>query len=135
MENPKTEGRNRKVVAIQRASVTCFALLVASLSAILTSAPAFSEEEAKSIFEKSCASCHGVKGRGDGLMSVSFPVKPRNFTDCGDMKSVTDDTLLNTIKKGGAAVGRSPLMPPWGDALNDQQIRELVSYIRGFCKK
>lgn len=135
MKNPKTEGRNRKVVGIQRASATCFALLVASLSVILTWIPAFSEEEAKAIFEKSCASCHGAEGRGDGLMSASFPVKLRNFTDCGGMNGVTDDTLLNIIKKGGAAVGRSPLMPPWGNALNDSQIRELVSYIRGFCKK
>ena len=135
MENPTTERSNRQVVSIRRASVTCFALLVASLSATLTSIPAFSEEEAKAIFEKSCAICHGVKGRGDGLMSASFPVKPRNFTDCDDMKGVTDDTLLNTIKKGGVAAGKSPLMPPWEGALNDQQIRELLSYIRGFCKK
>jgi len=135
MENPKTEGWNRKVVRRRRASVACFALLVASLSATLTSIPAFSEEEAKSNFEKSCASCHGAKGRGDGLMSASFPVKPKDWSDCGDMKGVTDATLLSIIKKGGAVAGRSPLMPAWEGALNDQQIRELVSYIRGFCKK
>lgn len=135
MEKPKTERKNRKVVRIRRAWVACFALSVAGLSAILTSVPAFSQEEAKSIFEKSCASCHGAKGRGDGLMSASFPVKPKDWSDCSYMKGVTDATLLSIIKKGGAGADRSPLMPGWEGALNDQQIRELVSYIRGFCKK
>ncbi|MBI2997097.1 MAG: cytochrome c [Deltaproteobacteria bacterium] len=123
------------MVGKRGASVTCFALLVASLSAILTAIPAFSEDEARSIFEKSCASCHGAKARGDGLMSASFPVKPKDWSDCSQMKGVTDDTLLSIIKKGGAVAGRSPLMPAWEGALNDQQIQGLVSYIRGFCKK
>jgi len=26
-------------------------------------------------------------------------------------------------------------MPSWGDALSDRQIRDLVKYVRGFCKK
>ena len=34
------------------------------------------------------------------------------------------------IRKGGQAIGRSPYMPPWGDELDEQQIRDLIAYLR-----
>jgi len=82
-----------------------------------------------------CASCHGATGKSDGPAAVALNPKPKDFTDCKVMTKISDDTLFKSIKGGGQSVGLSPMMPPWGGSLADQQIHGLVGYIRGFCKK
>jgi mono/diheme cytochrome c family protein len=51
------------------------------------------------------------------------------------MAKDSDEVLFNIIKGGGQKAGRSTVMPAWGDSLNDQQIVELVKFIRALCKK
>jgi mono/diheme cytochrome c family protein len=51
------------------------------------------------------------------------------------MAKDSDEVLFKIVKGGGQSVGRSTVMPSWGDSLSDGQIRELVKYVRGFCKK
>jgi cytochrome c oxidase cbb3-type subunit 3 len=46
------------------------------------------------------------------------------------MGKLTDKQIFDTIKLGGEAVGKSPIMPKWGGLLTDQQIQEIVAYIR-----
>lgn len=92
-------------------------------------------EKAASLYKDLCASCHGARGRGDGAAAAALTPKPKDFTDCKTMAKESDETLFKIIKQGSQSVGRSPMMPSWGGALDDKQIRELVSYIRGFCKK
>jgi mono/diheme cytochrome c family protein len=47
---------------------------------------------------------------------------------------VDDAHITKVIKEGGAAVGLSPTMAPWGGALNDAEIAEVVKYVRSFKK-
>jgi mono/diheme cytochrome c family protein len=84
-------------------------------------------------FVAQCAKCHGESGRGDGPAGASLPIKPRNFTDCSRMAHESDGRLFNTIKAGGASVGLSKDMPPWGEAFEDNEIKGLVAYVRQFC--
>ena len=77
-----------------------------------------------------CASCHGPKGCGDGPLSASLNPKPAKHCDGELMNPLTDAFLYKTIKEGGAAVGKSPLMAPWGGTLSDAQIVDVVAYVR-----
>lgn len=82
-----------------------------------------------------CAMCHGEKGAGDGALAATFPEaqKPRNLT-AGNNKYATDDTKLKElIKKGGAAVGLSVLMPAQA-GLNDEQLGDLVAFLNSLKK-
>jgi cytochrome c553 len=90
---------------------------------------------AASTYSNLCASCHGAKGQGDGPAAAALNPKPRDFADCKVMAKIPDDTLFKTINGGGQSVGLSAMMPPWGGSLTEQQIHELVKYVRGFCKK
>jgi mono/diheme cytochrome c family protein len=92
-------------------------------------------ENAAVLFQELCAVCHGVGGKGDGPSARGLEPKPANFTDCGIMSKDSDEVLLKIVKGGGQSVGRSTVMPAWGDSLSDQQIHELVKFIRGLCKK
>ncbi len=84
----------------------------------------------KAKYQEVCAVCHGQSGKGDGPTAAALPVKPRDHTDATYMGKLTDKQIFDTIKLGGEAVGKSPIMPKWGGLLTDQQIQEIVAYIR-----
>ncbi len=92
-------------------------------------------EKTAVLFQELCSVCHGVGGKGDGPSAQGLEPKPADFTNCKAMAKDSDEVLLKIIKGGGQSVGRSTVMPAWGDALSEQQIRELVKFIRGLCKK
>jgi mono/diheme cytochrome c family protein len=77
-----------------------------------------------------CASCHGVRGAGDGPAGQGLDPKPRRHDDGAYMNALSNEHLFQVIKEGGAAVGKSPLMAPWGGALSDDQIRDVVAFVR-----
>jgi mono/diheme cytochrome c family protein len=87
----------------------------------------------KETYDLLCVSCHGTSGKGDGPTAAALPVKPQNRTDGKHMNSLTDKYLLDFIKGGGASVGKSPLMPPWGNQLKEQDIWNIVVYIRSLA--
>lgn len=67
--------------------------------------------EAKTLFESLCFTCHGLTGHGDGPGAAALNPKPRTFVDAAWQDSVTDEQIQKTIVYGGAAVGKSPMMP------------------------
>lgn len=93
------------------------------------------EQEARALFEGTCAICHGATGAGDGAASANLNPKPRNYTDKAWQASVTDDDLRNIILQGGAAVGKSPTMPGQPQLKDKPEVvSALVAIIRGFGK-
>ncbi len=91
--------------------------------------------EAKKIFKMQCAQCHGVSGRGDGVAAATLTPKPRNYTDRKWQESVTDKEIGEIIVKGGAAMGKSVLMPPNPQLGKKPEIVEgLVKVVRSFAE-
>jgi mono/diheme cytochrome c family protein len=89
--------------------------------------------EGQKLYTTYCASCHGDKGQGDGAAGKALPVKPADHTDGKLMNSFSDEFLLNIIAKGGAAVGKSAFMPAWGGVLKENQLQDLVTYVRSIA--
>jgi cytochrome c oxidase cbb3-type subunit III len=89
----------------------------------------------KKEFVKFCSKCHGMEGKGDGPQADALTTKPRDFTDCARMKGITDDTIFTAIKEGGEAVKLSKDMPAWKDGMDDDEVHELVAYVRSLCSK
>ena len=83
-----------------------------------------------SLYALYCASCHGARGDGDGPVAQALDPQPARHSDGNTMNGLSDDYLFRVIAEGGAAVGKSPLMAPWGGTLDDAQIRALVAFIR-----
>jgi mono/diheme cytochrome c family protein len=90
-------------------------------------------QEAKALFASLCVTCHGTTGHGDGPGSGPLNPKPRSFADAAWQASVTDDHIKKVITLGGAAVGKSPMMPAQ-PALKGQTavLDGLVQIVRGF---
>ena len=89
----------------------------------------------KTLYEKNCAACHGTSGKGDGPAAVSMRPKPKNLADEEYMKTLSDAYLLEVITYGGARVDKSPLMPGWGNMLDQKEIIDIISYLRTMSEK
>jgi mono/diheme cytochrome c family protein len=90
----------------------------------------------KKLYESMCSSCHGLTGLGDGPVAAALPpaMKPKNLNE-GGWKYATDDAKLKELlKKGGAAVGLSPLMSGAPSA-SDSDLNDLVAYVNTMRKK
>ena len=88
--------------------------------------------EAKKNFDGICASCHGVGGDGAGPAGVVLQPKPANFTDPAFWEGRDRARIIKVITEGGPAVGKSPLMAPFGGQFNEAQIAGLADYVMGF---
>lgn len=91
--------------------------------------------EAKQLFEARCVICHGANGQGDGVSAAALNPKPRAYADKAWQASVTDEHIAKAIVEGGAAVGKSALMPPNPDlAAKKEVVDALVAMIRNYGK-
>ena len=118
------------ITAIQ---VILLTALVVSSAGAWTDGLAAVELKAPEKFTTFCVPCHGPVGKGDGLAAAALNPKPRNFTDGELMNVKTDAQLIKAIKEGGAAVGLSSFMPTWAGQLSDEEIKEIVTYIRSLA--
>lgn len=90
--------------------------------------------ETETIFKFYCAQCHGLTGKGDGPnVTKDFPVSPRNFVDAAEMNKLSDADIKNVVLDGGPSAGKSPMMPPWGKTLTEEEVDGLVKYLRVLC--
>jgi mono/diheme cytochrome c family protein len=106
-------------------------LSLAAVKAVTKGDPAAGKEK----FDQICASCHGPGGKGDGPAAAALDPKPRDLSDASYVSTLTDEHIFKTVKEGGAAVGKSPMMPAWGGALSDDDIWNVIAYIRkDICK-
>jgi mono/diheme cytochrome c family protein len=92
-------------------------------------------QEAALLYKIYCAKCHGASGKGDGADAATLETRPRDFRDCRLMATISDDTMVEAIKDGGAAVNLPKDMPAFGVGLSDDQISSLVKYVRAFCRR
>jgi mono/diheme cytochrome c family protein len=114
-----------------------FSLLIVmiTLAIVNESVPAWAQNQAegRKLYSTYCTTCHGDKGKGDGMAAGSLPVKPKDHTDGATMNQLTDQFLIDVISRGGGAVGKSTFMPAWGGSLNEKQVRDVVAYIRSLA--
>ncbi len=92
----------------------------------------------KALYEKYCWVCHGETGHGDGPIAQSvgrFGPTPLDFTNEKLMATRSDIDLYFAILGGGEAINKSRYMPAWGDSLSEQEIWDLVAYIRSLTQK
>jgi len=77
------------------------------------------------LYQRNCLRCHGPALDGKGPDGAALPVPPANFhTYLSRLKD--DAEFEKTIKEGKKFLG----MHSWEDTLTDEQIRDLIAYIR-----
>jgi mono/diheme cytochrome c family protein len=77
-------------------------------------------------FQHYCSLCHGTQADGRGRAARLYAPKPANLR----ASRMTDSYKEAIIRRGGKAMGRSQFMPPWGEELTDEQVEDLVHFLR-----
>ena len=87
-----------------------------------TSLPGDAEAGAALYAAKGCVACHGADGRGNGGMTGA------DFVGDATRLAKGNDVLIASITDGVLDV--SPIMPPQGSVMTEQEIKDVLSYIR-----
>lgn len=105
--------------------------LARSLTEVTTKDLSANIKLGKHLFESRCALCHGELGRGDGRMAkiIKSPA-PANLS----LSNLSVRDLKLIISKGGAALNRSPKMPPWGEQFGSYELESLILYVKELRK-
>jgi mono/diheme cytochrome c family protein len=82
-------------------------------------------DKGKRLYQRNCLRCHGPALDGKGPDAASSTVPPANFRTY--LSRLKDDVEFEkTIKQGKKFLG----MHSWKDTLTDEQVRDLIAYIR-----
>ncbi len=80
------------------------------------------------LYVDNCADCHGMDGRGNTAREMGQPYA--DLTDDQWKFGGEDGEIANAIREGSFG-----LMPGFQEKLNEQQVKELVSYLRVLRKR
>lgn len=94
----------------------------------------YDENLTRQLFSINCSRCHGREGRGDGPDAESLDTRLPDFTSEEFQSTRTDTEIRDIIEKGGAPLQKSPMMPPWGSFLKENEIDHLTIYTRNLGK-
>jgi mono/diheme cytochrome c family protein len=78
-----------------------------------------------------CDRCHNPESTVERVSNYdNLEIKPHPFTEGDSLNKMSDADLTAIISHGGPALGKSALMPAWGNTLSKSDIQALISYIR-----
>lgn len=81
--------------------------------------------EGKSIYEASCASCHGTSGMGDGPQARGMDPPPPALADAEAMRDVTPSLMFHIVSVGIAGTS----MTGWATTLTPDQRWNVIAYV------
>lgn len=88
------------------------------------------------VYKQGCIACHGADGRGAPDASTKF-IRPDtwpDFTNCSQTTPEANVSYKAVILHGGHSFGFSSIMPAFGDLLSEEQIDDVIAYLRTLCK-
>lgn len=84
-------------------------------------------ENGAKLYKRYCSGCHGADGRGG---AHTFMPHIQNLTRKDYIEFIPDGFLYTVIAEGGVAVGKSSYMPAWRGTLSEQDIKDVIAFIR-----
>lgn len=94
-------------------------------------------QRGQQLYARYCAVCHGLEGTGTGRNAPYLKQlgrAPRDHTDVWYMNRLSDVELYRAISEGKLREGEPPFMPWWGYTLTEQDIWDLVAFIRSLAE-
>jgi mono/diheme cytochrome c family protein len=94
----------------------------------------YQQAQGKRIFYEQCVWCHAdATPAGPSNRSNLTPVPPL-LNDGATLNAESEEHLQQIITQGGAAIGKSAMMPPYGRTLSAEDIRAVISFARAIAQ-
>jgi mono/diheme cytochrome c family protein len=94
----------------------------------------YQQAQGKRVFYQQCVWCHAdATPAGPSNRSNLTPVPPL-LNDGATLNAENDQYMQNIISLGGAAMGKSAMMPPYGRVLSAEEIRSVISFTRAIAQ-
>ena len=107
-------------------------VIILSFALLLAGAVSSQAADAKAIWTKDCAKCHGEDGKGKTKMGEKLGVK--DYTDAKVQAEMKDAEMAKAIKDGVKDKDSEKVkMKAFGD-LSDDEVKALVEQVRSFKK-
>ena len=99
--------------------------------AIDETALGYQQQLGQQINSRYCVRCHDPESTPERVSNIdNLDPKPHAFAEGDALNHFTDADLTSIIAHGGAALNKSPQMPPFGFTLSKNDIDAVVAYIR-----
>jgi mono/diheme cytochrome c family protein len=111
-----------------------FASLLVSAAVIVSAGGSHARDvtRGRELYLRHCAGCHGEDGRGE---AKTFRPSVGNLAVKELMDQTSDEYLFTVIQKGGAAVGKNAAMPAWSTQFRDDDIWDIVAFVRTLARR
>ncbi len=107
-------------------------IIVLSLGLLMAGAVSTRAADAKELWTKDCAKCHGEDGKGKTKMGEKLGVK--DYSDAKVQDKMKDEEMAKAIKEGVKDKESDKVkMKAFAD-LSDDEVKGLVAYIRKLKK-
>jgi len=94
----------------------------------------YQQAQGKRIFYQQCVWCHAdATPAGPSNRSNLTPVPPL-LNDGAVLNAESDENMRNIVMLGGAAMGKSAMMPPYGRVLSAEEIRSVIAFTRAIAQ-
>lgn len=90
----------------------------------------YEQAEGQRVFYTYCVWCHADSTPAGPSNRSNLTPASALANDGTVLNVMSDDLLRNMITLGGSAMGKSAMMPPWGQTLTQPQIQAVIAYMR-----
>jgi len=94
----------------------------------------YQQAQGKRIFYAQCVWCHADSTPAGPSNRSNLKPMPALMNDGTVLNSESDEYLQNVITLGGSAVSKSAMMPPYGQTLTQEEIRDVIAYTRAIAQ-
>ena len=86
------------------------------------------------VFYQYCVWCHADSSPAGPSNRANLNPMPDLMNDGAKLNGLSDEYIRNIITLGGAAMGKSPMMPAWGKTLSQEEIRAVIAFARAIAQ-
>jgi hypothetical protein len=128
--------KSRLCLGLCAVALACAAAFCLSAQTIKYTKPP-DPEKGEQIYKNGCIACHGSNGQGAPQTQTVFtrPDTWPDFTRCDQTTPEPNSAWKAVIVHGGPARGFSQIMPAFGQLLTNEQIDDVIAYMRRFCTR
>jgi mono/diheme cytochrome c family protein len=94
----------------------------------------YQQAQGKRLFYTYCVWCHADSTPAGPSNRSNLTPTPLLMNDGSVLNAASNEYLTNLIGLGGSALGKSSMMPPYGQTLKKDEIQALIAYMRAIAE-